>query len=343
MLGKRSLLALSILAVLAFNVESNGFGGGNGGFGGLTGGQFGGGLGRKDRGDLEKFISDKLEKANSTLREKIVDLINRNVTRKIPKADEGDDDNTARKERSKAKDILLAGKSGVIKIAAGGRFTFVKLRKLVDSDGQTAKNFEDADWTWSSAQQVTLSGLSAKNFSAKLSTQVASKQVSVELNGMIFSQNGTIPYGDGTVDVYEGSVKISYLISNWPFKYDNSTLFLAVTVGSSGRGVNNSRSVGENGEDRPKISVGDGFFDTPTYALHDNLTLPIKVRFLVDSDSDSGSQAGVIFEFNKFNTSLYYDPVSVLGSCLPNNAASITPVSSLLFTAAVAVILAAFF
>jgi hypothetical protein len=285
------------------------------------------------RSDRNSGTDDLAEFDDDDDGKKLKDLLDDKVTKnRAPEKTEGDDDTNGSVDD---KQILFAGKSGVVKIAGTrGKFTSIKFRRLIDSDGQRAKKFEDDNWTWTPAQQTTVNGLAAKNFTATMSALVGSKTATLLINGLIFSENGTIPYGNGTVDVYKGSVKISYTISNWPFKMTNSTLYLSVTVGSSGKGVNSTRSSG-----KPRVTVGDAFFGVPTVALVDNVVTPINVRYLVDCDSDQGSQAGVVFEFPYFANSLYYDPVSVLDTYLPN-AASISNLGMISSIAAVLLVLA---
>ncbi len=99
----------------------------------------------------------------------------KNVTNAMKKLNRsiGDDDAIKRPTKSSDKDILFAGKSGVVKIAdPENKFTVVRFRRLIDSDGQIANNFEDAEWSWTAAQDIVIGGLKAKNFSASLGNSV---------------------------------------------------------------------------------------------------------------------------------------------------------------------------
>jgi hypothetical protein len=256
---------------------------------------------------LKKFPVNKF--VNSTKLEKIIDeLKNRTRSYLDKKFDDktGDDDTVKRPAKSEDKDILFAGRSGLIKVKdAANQFTVVRFRKLFDSDGQTAKDFEDAVWSWTAPQDVTVDGLKAKNFSASLTSSTGGvDSFKLAVHGLIFSENGTIDYAGQKLDVYAGAVKISYLVSNWPFKSTNSSLFYAVTVSSSGRGVYS--------DNVDTLSIGNGMFNTPTVAILDGKATDIKVRGIVDQDADNGTQVAVIFEFPYFSDSLYYDPISAL-------------------------------
>jgi hypothetical protein len=277
----------------------------------------GGDLKRVDnlKDKIEKFIKGRL---NDTLKDDIFDQI-KNVTNALKKINQtiGDSDLIKRPLKSLDKDILLAGKSGVIKIAdSANQFTILRFRRLIDSDGQKAKDFEDAEWSWTAPQDVLINGLKAKNFSATLRNTIGTASVQLSVHAIVFAESGTVDYAGQKVEVYPGAVKVSYLVDKWPFKSTNSSLFYSVTISSSGKGVSNSNST---------LTVGNGLFNMPSFAILDGQVKGIKIRYLVDEDSDNGTQSGVIFEFPYFSQSLYYDPVSSLkteSAVLTSNSAA---------------------
>jgi hypothetical protein len=184
-------------------------------------------------------------------------------------------------------------------------FTFVMCRDLLDSDEQRVIDFSSAKWNWTNPEDVLIDGLKAKNFTARLNAMVDSSLVQLTIFAILFNQSGEINYAGLKIPVSEGSVKISYLAKNWPFKSVNSSLFYAVTIASSGNGVSSVNST---------LNIGNGFFDMPSLAILDGKVKPIKIRYFTDQDSSNGTQVGVIFEIPYFNETLYYDPISSLRS-----------------------------
>jgi hypothetical protein len=218
----------------------------------------------------------------------------------------GDDDKVKREIQTKNGSHTLSGLSGLIKtVNSRNNFTFVRCRGLIDSDLQSVPGFEDAEWNWTLPEDVVINGLRAKNYSAPLQVKVGNSTARLSIHAIIFSDSGTIDYAGEKVAVYPGAVKLSYLVNNWPFKSSNSSLFYSLTVSSSGQGVSN---------DDLALKIGSGLFNASGLALVDGNVAEIKIRYIVDQDSENGTQAAIIFEFPYFNSSLYYDPISSLRS-----------------------------
>jgi hypothetical protein len=120
-----------------------------------------------------------------------------------------------------------------------------------------------------------------------------------ELIVKFYSNSGLIGYGDAAIRVYPGSVKFSCNISSWPFESvtNNDRLFLGLSAVV---------------KDESRLVIGDGFLDTPLFALKDGLSsrVPIDVLF----DSKSSNQALLLFSFPAFSIHIYYDPVASLSS-----------------------------
>jgi hypothetical protein len=212
-------------------------------------------------------------------------------------------DNTT---RDKADD----GKSGLVKINLPGtsEYLTIKFRGLQDSEGQRAKNFENASWTWAGPTAGTCSGLKCATLTASGSVSVSGKSVGVVVTALLFNETGNYAYGNSSVAVDPNSVKFSYNITNWPFSVANgSFLYLALTVSSGGNGVNLTSS-GQG------FTIGNGVLSTPTFAYVDEKYAPISVKFKTDADDSQGCQAKILFAFPQFAHNVYYDPVASASS-----------------------------
>jgi len=206
--------------------------------------------------------------------------------------------------------VYFAGESGLMKIQApdSSNYVSVKFRKLADSDGQKAINFENATWNWEGPTSTIRQGLQATVLTATGFVAIdtnkgirAYAKFFVEV--LTFNQTGSFKYGNDTLFVDTTSAKISYNITGWPFDRENgSFLYLAVTVNSNGRGINNSVS-------GSAISVGQAIVSAPPLVYADDEPKTMEVFFSKDSDDDTGCQGRVLMVFPQFSNTLYYDPI----------------------------------
>jgi hypothetical protein len=227
--------------------------------------------------------------------------------------------------------VYFTGDSGLMKVQAAGssNYVSVKFRKLSDSDGQKATNFENATWSWVGPTTTTFQGLAATVLTAsgtvsidtlKGTTETATFYVEV----LSFNETGNFTYGSGVESVDATSVKISYNITGWPFyNASGSFLYLAVTVNSNSNGVNASSS---------GVNVGNARVSAPTAAYVDDVQSTVDLFVSTDSDDTSGCQAKLLMVFPQFTNTLYYDPIFTPDGTMPagsgSNGTTTSPTSS---------------
>jgi len=211
-------------------------------------------------------------------------------------------------DTSSGTQVYFTGESGLMKVQAANSsdFVTVKLRKLSDSDGQKAVNFENASWTWVGPTATTRQGIAASVLTTTgtvtiqtLANTTATATFYVEV--LTFNETGNFTYGNHTLQVNALSAKISYNITGWPFYNANgSFLYLAVTVNSNKNGLNATNQ---------GVTVGGARVSAPTVAFVDNVQSTVDVFFTTDSDDSSGCQAKLLMVFPQFSSGLYYDPI----------------------------------
>jgi len=207
-------------------------------------------------------------------------------------------------------DFYFTGDAGLMKIQAPDStdFVSVKFRKLADSDGQKAENFENASWTWVGPTSTTRQGLQCSVLTATGNVTIdtldgsrATATFFVEV--LTFNETGKFEYGNATLYVDSTSAKISYTITGWPFaKASGSELYLAVTVNSNGNGITTSTS-------GSGIVVGKASISAPTFAYVDDVATKIDLYYSLDSSDSTGCQGRILMVFPQFSDRLYYDPV----------------------------------
>jgi hypothetical protein len=198
---------------------------------------------------------------------------------------------------------------------------------LIDSEGRFAADFESANWNWSSAGEVQVSGFTASNFVASVTSKVLDSDgkfvgtTRLSLRAMVFRDTGKVQYGSRFVGVSPGSVVLSYTISSWPFTASSSKLYLSVTMSSAEQSKISAKGFGENA----RIFAGDAYLNTPNLAISDSQEKQVDVLYF----SESSSSAGVIFALPYFSESLRYDIVgAALSSSSNNSGASVSESSS---------------
>jgi len=207
-------------------------------------------------------------------------------------------------------DFYFTGESGLMKIQApdSSNYVSVKFRKLADSDGQRAANFENASWVWEGPTSTTRQGIQCSVLTTTLNVTVVtldgtSATATVFVEVLTFNETGKFEYGNATLFVDSTSAKISYTITGWPFaKASGSELYLAVTVNTNGNGI--SASTTGSG-----IVVGQASISAPTFAYIDDVATKIELYYSLDSDDSTGCQGKILMVFPQFNDRLYYDPV----------------------------------
>jgi hypothetical protein len=207
-------------------------------------------------------------------------------------------------------DFYFAGQAGLMKIQApdSSNYVSVKFRKLCDSDGQKADNFENATWKWEGPTSVVRQGLQATVLTATGTITVETLKgiralAKFHVEVLTFNESGTFQYGNETLFVDSTTAKISYNITGWPFANKNgSFLYLAVTVNAPGNGINSSAS-GQG------ITIGEASVSAPPLAYADGEATKIDLFFSKDSDDSTGCQGRVLMVFPQFANSLFYDPI----------------------------------
>ena len=144
--------------------------------------------------------------------------------------------------------------------------------------------------------------LGSGNFNITSKTGAILAQTNVEVTIELFSEAGSVKYGNSFIRVFPGSVKFSYKISRWPFTSVSDRLYLGIRSVASGNG-----GVYAEGD---RLKVGDGFIETPFIAQADGNDVPIKVFY----EKNSSNEAYILFEFPSYFSTLYYDPVASLAS-----------------------------
>jgi hypothetical protein len=187
-------------------------------------------------------------------------------------------------------------------------YVSIKFRKLADSDGQKANNFENATWEWKGPTSTMRQGLQATVLTATGTVTIDTNKgvrafAKFHVEVLTFNQSGIFQYGNQSLHVDSTSAKISYNITGWPFASKNgSFLYLAVTVNAPGNGINNSAS-GQG------ITIGQASVSAPPLAYADDVPTKIELFYSKDSDDSSGCQGRVLMVFPQFENTLYYDPI----------------------------------
>ena len=192
--------------------------------------------------------------------------------------------------------------------SSSSEFFAFELRQLIDSNGNRLENMDRQPWKITGPESIKRDGLSVQKYLGSGTFNITSKtgaivaQTNVEVMIELFSEAGSVKYGNSFIRVFPGSVKFSYKISRWPFALVSDRLYLGIrSVASGNGGVYN-----EGG----RLKVGDGFIETPFIAQADGNDVPIKVFY----EKNSSNEAFILFEFPSYFSTLYYDPVASLAS-----------------------------
>jgi hypothetical protein len=192
--------------------------------------------------------------------------------------------------------------------SSSAEFLAFELQQLIDSNGNRLENIDRQPWKISGPESIKRDGLSVQkylgsgNFNITSRTGLIIAQTNVEVTIELFSEAGSVKYGNSFIRVFPGSVKFSYKISRWPFTTVSDRLYLGIRSVASGNG-----GVYTEGD---RLKVGDGFIETPFIAQADGADVPIKVFY----EKNSSNEAYLLFEFPSYFSTLYYDPVASLSS-----------------------------
>jgi len=145
----------------------------------------------------------------------------------------------------------------------------------------------------------------------------------LELRLCLADYYGQVPYGSVDdviiIDVPQYSVKLSILISNWPFLASENLLYLNMYINLQGDG---KLKIDDKNKDEKKLSYqlqypnqnnedpGNGFYNLLGNVLTDDalLNTPFYSEGREESSS-SGDKIEIRYFFPSFQKNLYYDPV----------------------------------
>jgi hypothetical protein len=205
-----------------------------------------------------------------------------------------------------------AGSNNSSAPASTGSPITVTLRKLVDNLGRYAMNFATNSWTWTGPTKTTFQGVAVAVFTGSntftitsaSSNQTKTDSVTVNVTAYVFTEDGTVTYGNNSYKVKTGAIKVTYEISAWPFP-SNATdafLYLAVTVTTTDQGMNNT-------DDSTGVMLGNAVCSLPALAYLDGQATKIGVIWGKDFQDSTGTQGFIIFKFPAFKTKIFYDPI----------------------------------
>jgi hypothetical protein len=211
-------------------------------------------------------------------------------------------------------------------VERNAEFLSFAIRKLVDTNGFELSDMDAALWKFQGPESMynSQSRLNYIRYFASTESSVMNskkEQKGKVILGMFvdFHTNaGKVQYGDSYIDVFPGSVKFAFNISNWPFQNPmTDRLYLGISCTSSG--------TGEAIFQGRRISIGDGFFDVPFFAIADEKIVPIKVLY---EKASVGQQSLLLFDFPAFSKRVFYDPLASLNSNAYSKKSEANPSSS---------------
>jgi hypothetical protein len=204
-------------------------------------------------------------------------------------------------------DVYFVRNGAFLKVQADAvNFVSIKFRKLADSDGQRAVNFNLVSWTWSSATKITgaagsyLEWLAITCYGTVTVQTVKGTFVNVYVYVNVwsaFNASGSLTYGNGTLPVDPTSVKITYEIQGWPFCTTRSFLYLGVTLNSNKNGI---VATGTG------LTIGGATVSIPSLVFVDYQPAWVDVFFSKDSDDVFGCQGKLLMVFPHFHTKVFY-------------------------------------